>query len=159
MYHVNVCSLLENHQFSQHRPQEVMPKKCYHVNVFSLFFSTSPPIGDANKKLPCERIFHLGKWTISSTSPPKGNAIANIFSYGLLKIMARAARKLFQFLVQRKMRFKPWLSQIFSTSPQAVMPKKLLPCERIISLWKWPISSTSPPRGDAISNLFFLCIA
>ena len=32
---VNVFSIFENRQFSQHRPQEAMPKKCYHVNVFS----------------------------------------------------------------------------------------------------------------------------
>ena len=44
-YHVNVY--LKNRQFSQHRPQEVMPKQCYNVNVFpflkiKLFLDIAP---------------------------------------------------------------------------------------------------------------------
>ena len=68
-------SLIENRQLSQHRPQAVMPKH----------------------NIPCERIFTHWKRQISSTSPPRGDTISNIFSCGLLKIMARAARKLFQY--------------------------------------------------------------
>ena len=64
--------LLENRQFSQHRPQEVMPKKCHLVNVF--FFE--------NGQFPRDRHQEVMQY------------LAYV-SYVLLKRMARAARNFF----------------------------------------------------------------
>ena len=59
-YHVNIFSPSENRWFSQHRPQEMMPKNA-----------------------TCERIFPSWKSTISSTSPPRGDAekIGTMWTY------------------------------------------------------------------------------
>ena len=59
--------------------------------IIANFLSIAPK-RRCQKMLPCECISLLWKWPISSTSPPRGDSTSDIFSYGLLKIMARAAR-------------------------------------------------------------------
>ena len=48
---------LENRQFSQHRPQEVMPKKWYHVNVFFIFENGQFPRHRPQEVMQCLTYF------------------------------------------------------------------------------------------------------
>ena len=49
--------------------------------------------------IPCERISDFENGQLILTSPPRRDAISNIFSHGLLQRMSRVARNSFQYTI------------------------------------------------------------
>ena len=41
------------------------------------------------------------------------------------------------------------MANFLNIAPKRWCQKQMLPCERLLCFWKWPIFSKSPPRGDA----------
>ena len=73
-YHANVFSLIENGQFSQHRPQEVM-KKMVPCELMSLCenyqFSQHRPQEVMQKIVPCERISSMKMANFLNIAPER----------------------------------------------------------------------------------------
>ena len=120
--------------FSTSPQRGIAQKKCYHVNVFSNSendkFSQHRPREVLQKLLPCERIssFKMANFVNIVPSSPTQNA----FQKGKTTIFINIVPK-------------RW------SQKNATMWTYF---ETISPFWKWPISSTSPPRSDAMSNTF-----
>ena len=55
--------------------------------------------------IPCERISDFENGQLILTSPPRSDAISNIFSHGLLQRMSRVARNSFQYITHFSLGF------------------------------------------------------
>ena len=121
----------ENRSFHQDRPRHLVQNSRGHVIVFF-----------ENRPFHEDRPRHFVQNIL--TSPPSARSAKNVCTLqnSFLTSKIVILRHIAPLCCCRK-------TFVFQHRPPRGDAKKMLPCERIFLVRKWPIFSTSPSRGDA----------